>query len=171
MDIWYLALRIVHVVGAAFWFGAGLALVGYVEPAAGEAGPEGQRLMGRLVRRGLPVAMNSAAVLTVLAGIALYWRASGGFQSAEWMQTSAGTAFGVGGVVGLLAVVLGGAVTGPTAAAIGKLGAAIQAQGGPPTPEQQTRLAALQGRYRMSARVNVALVALAMLLMASARAL
>ena len=48
---------------------------------------------------------------TILSGIWLYWRYTGGFNPTE-TGSHGGLAFGIGGVAGLLAGVIGGSVVG-----------------------------------------------------------
>jgi hypothetical protein len=169
VDLWYAVWRVAHIFSGAAWFGLALATVLYVEPTARETGPEGGRFLQRVMQRGLTLAFNIAAILTVVAGIVLYWRASGGFQSAEWLSSFAGMAFGIGGLAGIVALVLGGAVTGPTSARLGRLGRELQAQGGPPSSDQLSQMRQLQDRLRLTGRINLVLVVIALFFMAIAR--
>jgi hypothetical protein len=55
--------------------------------------------------------MAALGGITVLSGFYLYWRFTGGFDPAV-SRSNAGMAFGVGGVAGLLALIIGGSVVG-----------------------------------------------------------
>lgn len=107
MDIAYAALRLVHVASAVFWVGSSVTMLVFVEPAARATAPEGWRVLQQMARRGLPLAVNAAGLLTVVAGALLYARASDGFQATAWLATPTGRAFGLGGAAGILALVVG----------------------------------------------------------------
>lgn len=107
----YLSLRAVHILLAALWLGAAFLLSVFVMPAVRDAGPAGGQLMLTLQRRKLHAFMGASAMLTVLTGIWLYWVFTAGLQE-QVMFSPGGLAFGIGGLFGLLAMVLGGAVMG-----------------------------------------------------------
>jgi hypothetical protein len=112
--------------------------------------------------------MSLAAVLTTLAGLWLYWRASLGFTLA-WMLAPSGLTLSIGALAGILAAVLGGAVTSPTAAKMQALGKAMQSAGGPPQPAQLAELQALQDRMRLAQEWGAILLVIAVIGMAVAR--
>jgi uncharacterized membrane protein len=154
------ALRVVHILGASFWVGAALLNVGFLVPAVRAAGPAGAQVMRHIVQvRRLPVFVNAAAVLTVLTGTWLYWWRSGGFMGA-WLTSPSGIAFGVGGVLALVAAVNGYFVIGRTVARLGVLMA---------TGEMTPEAGRLQARLAAASLVGVALVVVSALLMALAR--
>ena len=163
MDIFIVSLRLIHIVGGSFWVGAAILLAAFVEPAASAAGPAGGQYMQRLAGSKMGVAITIAAVLTVVCGFLLYWRLGYSLGSVP------GVTLLVGGIVGLISLVYGGAITGPTTLALGRVGAEIQASGKPPTPEQAAQMQTLQGRLRMASRINAALVTIAVITMAVAR--
>ena len=162
MNTILILLRIVHIVSGAIWVGASILLIGFVEPTASASGQTGSQFMQRLGSR-MGIFITIVAVLTVLGGFALYGML--GYR----LNTTAGATFLVGGLIALVSLVVGGAITGPTTARLGRLGAEIQSGGKPPTTEQMAQLQALQGRLRMGGRVNVVLVLIAITLMAVAR--
>jgi putative copper export protein len=67
MDLGMGLLRLVHVGCGAFWCGAARALAGFVEPAAGALGAEGDRFRPRLTGGQLPAVM--AGLLAFGVGI------------------------------------------------------------------------------------------------------
>ena len=77
--------------------------------------------MQTLQRRKLHAFMALAATLTVLTGIWLYWRFTSGLD-ADVVLSPGGLAFGIGGICGLLAMILGGAILGRGFARIVALG-------------------------------------------------
>ena len=161
--------RLVHIVVGVFWVGAVLFVAFLLAPSLRAAGPAGGAVMQQLVGvRGMPRWLMGAAILTLLSGLGLYWRDSGGFQSA-WLASGPGKAFGLGGALGFAAAIVGMAVSSPTARRLGELAARIQAAGRPPTPEEQASLAALQGRIGRAGMATSLLVLGATIMMAIAR--
>jgi len=164
-----ITLRVVHIVGGAFWVGALVFVARFLMPSLRAIGPQGAPIMDQLVRvRRLPIAMMGAAIMTILSGVILMWQASGGFQPA-WMATGPGRFFSMGGGLAILAAILGMAINTPAARRIGVITAAIQARGGAPSSEESTQLQKLQARVGVTAVVVAVLVVLATAFMASAR--
>jgi uncharacterized membrane protein len=105
MGTLYIVVRILHVLAGALWVGGMFFAAWFVMPAIIEAGPAGGQVMMGVQRRGLTAVLPSIAGLTVLAGIWLYRPYMGG-------TGPAALAFGYGGAVGLLALILGASVVG-----------------------------------------------------------
>lgn len=143
----FLTVRALHVLLAALWLGAGMFFTLYLGPAVADAGPAGGQVMGALGRRGFLTYMAVVPGTTVLTGLYLYWRFTGGFDTAV-MGTHAGIAFGVGGLFGLVGLVIGGSVIGRCSRALLDLGAKM------PTLPPAERGAAAQEMARLSARVD-----------------
>jgi hypothetical protein len=167
----YALLRLLHIGAGALWVGAAVVVALYVEPTARATMPEGPRFMQAMMRTTFRPFMTALGLITILAGIALYWQDSAGFTSVEWMASSAGRTFGIGGLFGVASLVLGLAFTAPTGARLAKVGAAVQAAGRPPTPEEGAQLRTLSERLTMAGRLNAGLLVAALLLMAVARAI
>ncbi|HET7610579.1 MAG TPA: hypothetical protein VFK29_02200 [Rhodanobacteraceae bacterium] len=164
-DSWFLVLRAGHVLLAALWLGAAFMLTMYVLPAVREAGPAGGHFMQTLQRRKLHAFMALAAILTVVTGIWLYWRFTSGLE-ADVMLSPGGLAFGIGGLCGLLAMILGGAILGRGFARIVAL--VERAAAGPET-ERAAHLQAievLRQRLAVSGKLILLLMVLALVLMA-----
>jgi len=144
MNILFIALRLIHIVAGTFWVGAAVVTTAFLMPTATALGPEGGKFVQFVLgKRRLSNYISLSAILTTLAGIALYWITSGGLQPA-WISTSAGLIFTMGSITGIIAAILGGVVTAPTAARMEALSKEMQSAGGPPKPEQLAQLQALQ---------------------------
>lgn len=163
-----LVLRLVHIVGGVFWAGAVWVFARFIEPTATAAGPEGGRFVQRLAGSGYTPAVMSAALSSVLAGLALLWIDSGGFQPA-FMGSPFGVTVSVGALCALIAGVFGIGIAARNANRLKRAGAAIQGQAGGPTPAQLAEVAAIQGRLRFSGRITAAFLVGAVLCMAIAR--
>src|SRR5688572_15055768 len=104
MDI--IALRLVHIVSGAFWFGAALTMFLFLQPTAQATAPEGQKFMLHLLRnRRLSEVVLAAALLNVAAGSILFWSNSGGLQL-SWMSQAPGLGFTIGAAAAWLALLL-----------------------------------------------------------------
>ena len=107
----FLGVRVVHVLLAAAWVGASVFTSYLLMPAVADAGPAGGQVMVSLNRKGIVPFFASVGGITALTGIYLYWRFTGGFDPAI-SRTNGGMAFGIGGLAGILATIVGGAVVG-----------------------------------------------------------
>lgn len=166
MNILTIVLRIIHIFAGVFWVGSAWWFVFFLGPTVQALGPDGGKFMGYLVtKRRIGVVITIAAILTVLAGWTLFFM----HYSIAGLSTSAGLTFAIGGVIGLIALAVGGGVTGPTTTKMTKLGGEIQSAGKPPTTEQQAEMAALQKRLATAGLWTAILTSLALLMMATAR--
>jgi hypothetical protein len=164
-----LILRLLHILFGAFWVGSVLFFARFLLPTVAALGPVAGPVMDHLGRvRKVPQTLLGAGFVTVLSGLALFWRDSGGSQGA-WMRSSTGMAFGTGGVLAIIAIVIGLTINMPTAKRLGALMAAVQAGGGPPTPDQVAAMRALQGHLGNALRAVSVLLILATSAMAVAR--
>jgi len=98
-----LVLRLLHIISGAFWVGAVITMVVFIEPTAEALGGEGERFLAHLaIQRRLILVMYIAATITAVAGGLLYWIDSGGLQ-ASWITTHFGLGFTVGALAGIAA--------------------------------------------------------------------
>jgi uncharacterized membrane protein len=162
-------LRALHILAGALWVGAATFNALYLIPATMAAGPAGGKVMGILVQvRRLPVFMNTVMLVTLLTGLHLYQRASGGLNPA-WIASRPGLMFTIGAVLALVTAGIGWFVTVPTVRKVGARAAAIGAAEGPPDPAAAAEMRALQRRILVAARIGSVLIVLSLLCMAMAR--
>src|SRR5262245_30326060 len=107
----FLSIRVLHVLLAAVWLGATVFVSFLLMPVIESSGPAGGQVMVNLGKKGITPFFASVGGITVLTGLYLYWHFTGGFDP-EISKTHAGLAFGIGGVSGILATILGGAIVG-----------------------------------------------------------
>jgi len=163
MDYYVILLRIVHIFSGVFWAGGTFFLVGAITPAVRFAGPDGGKFMQHVARQGLMSRVQgAAAALTVVAGLLLYWRASGHLNGA-WITSGPGLALTIGGAAGLLAALYGIVVVGGTSARMGRLAQEMHDAGGPPTPERLAEAQQLGARLGSTAIVTAGLLLIALL--------
>src|SRR5262245_8461707 len=93
----FLLIRATHVLLAALWVGTAVFTTFYLMPALQESGPAAGPVMGALMRRKIHAFIASIGGTTVLTGLYLYYRFTGGFDPA--LSGSMGArVFGAGGV-------------------------------------------------------------------------
>jgi hypothetical protein len=112
--MWFLGLRVVHILLAATWLGAAALRTLVVVPAMGNASANGSVVATAIVKNGLVTVMAMLAGLATLTGIVMYWHFTGGFNP-EISRSHAGMAFGLGGAAGLIAAIVDGSITGRSA--------------------------------------------------------
>ncbi len=162
-----IVLRLLHVVAGVIWTGGAVVIASYVVPSVQATGPAGGAVMREIVFvRKLPVHMTILAFITVLTGFALF---SGNARGTGWGGTPAGMTFGIGGLFGLTALLLGAFWSRPTANKIAALGAKIQAAGSPPPAPMAAEMQALQATLGMALRVVALCAVLAAVAMSVAR--
>jgi hypothetical protein len=162
-------LRIVHIGSAMIWFGGAVLGTFYLSPVAKALGPSAQPFFDALTRRGMGILFPVVATLTVLSGLGLYWRDSGGLQLA-WITTPSGLAFTAGGLAAVVSLVGGFILIAPSMAEQGAVNNELaRAGGGPPDARQQARLDRADRRMQLATRVDFPLIVFAALTMAVGR--
>jgi hypothetical protein len=165
----FLLLRVIHVVAGARWVGGVVFLARFVLPSARAVGPAAGPMMQQFAVRKLTVYVPVTAVLTVLAGLGLYWHDSAGFRSHEWLGSPSAMTFGAGGVIALIVWFIGLSVISPAGQRLAALTTAMQQAGRPPAPEELAEIQALQARMSWSSRTAAVLLIITMILMAVGR--
>ncbi len=150
-----LALRILHIGGGVFWMGTTIFAAFFLEPSVTAAGPAGGEVMKRLNATAFHPIMITLTLLTILAGLRLYWIASGGFNPG-WLHSTSGIVYSIGALSALIGFVIGAGVNGPTAR---KLSAVTDAAG----------REALLARLRVATRATALLLILTVVMMAIGR--
>jgi len=162
-------LRLIHILCGVFWAGTLIFVVTFLEPSVRAAGPEGARVMQALLRRHYLNIMPVIAALTILSGLDLLRRVSGGFHP-SWFGSAPGLTLTAGSVVSVIAFAIGVFVMRPATLRIGGLMAeAAAAPEGPPRDAIVARAQALRRRSSLAARWVASLLAIAVVTMAIAR--
>lgn len=167
-QVFQIALRIVHIESGVFWVGTAWFFFGWVEPTTKAIGAQAGPFMHHVVQRRITSFLVAASTLNLLAGLTLYWRASGGL-SAAWIQSPTGIGFTIGGLAAISAWVLGLRVIAPTVEALDDAGGAMATAGRPPTPDELTRLQGLEARLHRAGLADVILLGTAVVMMATSR--
>jgi hypothetical protein len=163
----FLSLRVLHVLLAASWLGATVFMSFMLMPVIEQSGQAGGQIMIGLNRKGLTAFFGALGGITVLTGIYLFWRFTGGFDPVV-SRSNAGMAYSIGGAAGLLATIIGGSVVGRSAnkvvALMEQMARVPEAQKGAIVQQVDT----LRQRMRSFGLVVVALQVIALTLMAVA---
>src|SRR5260221_3736092 len=101
-----IVLRLLHVVGGAFWFGSAMMVGFMITPTVAATGEAGQKFMAGLVQKAnLSKAISAAGGITIPSGARVYWVDSNGFHSAL-IEPVPGKGLCVSGVFWVVTVVL-----------------------------------------------------------------
>ena len=169
MDALLILFRIVHVGSAMSWFGGSIIAAFFLQPTAAALGQAGQPFMDHLMRRRrMGVFFPIVSGLTILSGVALYWRDSGGLQ-ADWISSPTGLAFTIGGLAAIAAFIGGAILIGPSIAAQTAVQQELALGDGNPTAAQRQQLERADRRLQLATRIDWPLLLLAGLTMAVAR--
>jgi hypothetical protein len=162
----FLGIRILHVVLAGIWLGAVFVMTVFLLPAVTQAGSAGAQVLTSVVRRGLVPFMASLGGMTVLSGIYLFWRFTGGFDPVV-SASRGGMAFSIGALTGVIALILGGSMVGRSA----KKTATLQTKAtslpeGAERAALMTEMATLRDRMITFSRIVLVLLLISMATMA-----
>ncbi len=161
----FLGLRALHVLLAAVWIGSTVFVSVLLLPVVETSGPSGGQVMTK-INHYMHLYMAVLGVSTVVTGIYLLWRFTGGFDPAV-SATHAGMAFSVGGASGILASLVGGGVVGRSGQRVMHIvRQAVDMADGPAKGALMRQAATLRRRMKIGTRFVIALQATAVVLMA-----
>ena len=168
MDWLVIGLRIIHIFSAVIWAGGTALFFFYLEPTIAKLGPDAEKFTDEVVnKRKAPIYFLMASTFTVLGGALLYWHDSSGL-SLDWIGTATGLGFTVGGIAGILAWLGSNLLIPRTLMQLGAIGAQMKGDG-PPAPDLVARLHATQERLHTIGLIDIVLIGIAVLGMATAR--
>jgi hypothetical protein len=169
MNVTMIVLRIIHIGAGVFWAGAVFVNEGFLLPTMKATGPGGAPFMRHLmVAKKYPVRIAMSGVLVILSGLGMYWR-DGAMSNGTWYRSRQAMVYGIGGLSAIIALAYGLAVLTRAAAKMNQVGAAVQASGGPPSPEQAATIAAMQQRITSGTHFVAGLIGIAVIAMAIGR--
>jgi uncharacterized membrane protein len=168
MDVLFMVWRVIHILLGVLWVGAIFMIVVFVGPAIADAGPDGAKVMGALVKRRVLNIVPTFAAITIVSGLWLYSRDSSGFQG-EWLGSRMGMTLGTGAVLSLVGFVIGLTVMRPSTLRAVALGQSLAQLPEAERGAVMAQIQQLRGRAAMAGRVVAVLLILAVLTMAVAR--
>ena len=165
MDIVLVLLRLLHILAAFAWVGVSFTQVFLLAPALATSGESGLRFVKAMNSHAINrMVMPVAAVLTIVAGILLYLVGN----SASHFSQTGNMVLGVGAVVGIVAAIHGGAVTGRLAGALGGLVNQYVTDEGL-SPEGLPSIRETAAKLATHTRISFVLMLVALIFMGSAR--
>jgi len=169
MDPFASAVRPLHIVAASVWFGSALMFHGFVEPTAAALGKRGEPFFLRFLSGPFRTVISLAAVVTIAAGMGMYWHDSRGLATG-WISSPTGLSYTAGGIAALLALGIALTVTGPNTLALGALEREFNAKGWNACASDQ-RLRRAKQRLKYGGRIGTGLLTIALVAMVVARQL
>jgi hypothetical protein len=171
MDPVMIVLRLFHVVGGALWFGSAFLFAGFFGPAAAETAPSSGAIMSNVIKkRRVAKVLAGLAITTVIAGWLLWVKNAMGYPSVmDWVTSSFGLVLTIGGVAATAAAYFGITGIGNNVERLVEIGDEVAASGGPPTPEQGARMAHLGAEIQKHSKIDLVLLFIAVIAMATAR--
>jgi uncharacterized membrane protein len=166
MNALFLSARVLHVLLGAAWLGGVILLSFFLTPALQEVGPDAGKVVVALMGRRLDAYLASLAGLTVLTGLYVYWTITGGFDP-EASSTLRAKVIGLGGVLGLVAAVIGGSVVARNM----KKSVALMQQAGAADAAARSALMAQAAQCRQKAATGGRIVAVLVILTATLMAI
>ena len=164
-----IALRLAHVVAGVAWVGGAFVMILLVTRTARRRGDDGEAFMTSLLTDGKAARyFELAAFTTVAAGALLYWRASAGLQLG-WITSPSGIGFTIGAIAAVVSLAWGATLVGPSGKRAAQIQADVAAAGGATTLAQATELDAIRRRLNTFAMVDLILLGVAVVCMATAR--
>ena len=161
-------LRIIHIFSGVIWVGGAFLNVIFLQPTFRETAPESQKVIQYLNgRTRFLVTIYSVSTLSLLSGLIMFAILSE-FRP-EYFATPYGTFLTIGalaGIVGWLMVIFG---MRRMVKQIGAIGARIQAQGGPPTPDQAAEMGAISARLTRLGQISLIVLSIALIGMSVAQ--
>ena len=169
MELLTILLRILHIAAGVFWVGAAFTFFLFIEPSVKALGPNAGPFMEAVtVKRRFPIVITLAALITILAGSTLYWMASDGLRP-ERVLSPVGIGFGIGGLAAIAAFLLGFFLIRPNVDRLGAIGKQVGAAGRPPSEEERTEVERIEATLRTVGLIDLVLLTVAVVLMASSR--
>lgn len=171
MDPVMIVLRLFHVVGGALWFGSAFLFAGFFGPASAETAPSSGAIMSNVIKkRRVAKVLAGLAITSVIAGWLLWVRNAMGYPSVmDWVTSSFGLVLTIGGVAATAAAYFGITGIGNNVERLVEIGDEVAASGGPPSPEQGARMAHLGAEIQKHSKIDLVLLFIAVIAMATAR--
>jgi uncharacterized membrane protein len=167
----FLVFRFFHIVAGVLWVGSAFLFVGFIGPSAVEVGPAAGPLLNAAVKkRKIVKVIVGLGITNVVAGWILWLRDLDLYGSfGDWVGSRFGLVITIGAVLATTSLFVGAYGVGRNVDRLVDLGNEIAASGGPPSPEQQSRMGQLTSALERHGKLDLVLLLLAVTAMATAR--
>jgi hypothetical protein len=169
---WFMVVfRFFHIVAGVLWVGSAFLFVAFIGPSAAEVGPAAGPLLTAAVKgRKVVKVITGLGFTTVLAGWVLWLKDMSLYPSfGDWVSSRFGLVLSIGGVLATVSAFVGTIGVGRNVERLVDLGNEMAAAGGPPSEEQQARMAGLTSALERHGKLDLTLLVLAVIAMATAR--
>lgn len=162
----YVVVRTLHVLVAALWVGSGVFLAAFLMPTIRRLGPQAAPVSEGIAQRGMGLFLELTGGVTILSGLWLYWEFTQGLDPAISFSAP-GITFGLGGLFGIAASIVGGGIIGRSVKRARQLGATVAVMAdGPEKSAHVATMARLRRRVALATRCDAILLVVALILMA-----
>src|SRR6266536_4685780 len=167
----FLVFRFFHIVAGVLWVGSAFLFVGFIGPSAAEVGPAAGPLLTAAVKKRKVVKVITALGGTnVLAGWVLWLRDMDLYGSLDnWVSSRFGLVITIGAVLATISLFVGSIGVGRNVEHLADVPNAAPASAAPPSTEQQARMGGLISALQRHGKLDLALLLLATIAMATAR--
>jgi hypothetical protein len=165
-----LVFRLLHILAGVLWVGSSFLFVAIIGPSAAEVGPSaGPLLEAAVKKRKAAKVVTWFGIVAVIAGWVLWLRYASQATLGDWVTSSFGLVLTIGGVLATIAAIVGYSGVGRNVERMVDLSGEVASLPGPPTPEQQAELDRLGGALERHGKLDLVLLILAVIAMATAR--
>jgi len=167
----FLVFRFFHIVAGVLWVGSAFLFVGFIGPSAAEVGPSaGPLLTAAVKKRRVVKVMTGLGVTNVLAGWVLWLRNMDLYGSLDnWVTSRFGLVITICAVLASVSMFVGTIGVGRNVERLVDLGNEMAASGAAPSTEQQARMGGLISALQRYGKLDLTLLILAVIAMATAR--
>ncbi len=166
-----LVFRLLHILAGVLWVGSAFLFIGFIGPSAAEVGPSAGPLLHVAVKKRKVVkVITGLAATTVVAGWVIWTRNALQAQSlSAWVTSRFGLVLTIGGILATIAFIEGFFGIGRNVERLVDVGAEVAASCGPPSREQRARIDRLGGDLERFGKIDLVLLGLSVMAMATAR--
>ena len=145
--------------------------VAFIGPAAADTAPSSGLLLSNAVKkRKVGKVITILAVTTVVAGWLMWVINAMNYPSVvDWVTSRFGLVLTIGGIAATAAAYFGITGIGNNVEKLVEISDEVAASGGPPTPEQGARMAHLGAEIQKHSKIDIVLLFIAVIAMATAR--
>jgi len=162
-------LRLAHVIFGALWVSTSILFMFFIKPAIKEIGASGKEFSESLNRKKkFSIIMGSVSLLTLISGVRIYLKVSGGLNSA-WILSGPGIGFSIGAISGLAAFFIGGFVFSSIGKKLSTMRKEITDTGGNPIEHQQITISKLQNNLIHAEMLDFVFLVVSITTIATAR--
>ncbi|HEV8421284.1 MAG TPA: hypothetical protein VGR13_08020 [Actinomycetota bacterium] len=167
----FLVFRFFHIVAGVLWVGSAFLFVGFIGPSAAEVGPAaGPLLTAAVKKRKVVKVITALGGINVLAGWVLWLRNMDLYGSLDnWVSSRFGLVITIGAVLATISLFVGTIGVGRNVERLVDLGNEMAVSGAAPSTEQQARMGGLISALERHGKLDLVLLLLATIAMATAR--